>query len=192
MRTPNNSSNYEQEYYRDADGNPHYIERTSGTKNPNAYTHGYSHGRAVERSHQNDLARRDSENTARGLLVGVLLASLAAIGSAYAWYLNQPDSRTNSVPESSQPAPSPQKQTTIIEKVKEVPVERIREVPVERVKEVPVAVPVPAQNTAEPEVTEVPQQPVNQNVFPTTDTPESKMDNNQGTQNAEPGTENNN
>jgi hypothetical protein len=159
MKTPNDPKSYEQEYYHDEQGNPHYVERVTEPKDgdTNAYRHGYTHGRAAERSHQYDLSTRDSENTARGLLVGALLATLAALGGAYAWYLNQPKSSSSPVapvvvpaPEKSQPNPVPEQQTTIIERVKEVPVERVKEVPVERVKEVPVVVPVPEQVTPAP------------------------------------------
>ncbi|GFE67405.1 hypothetical protein [Chroococcus sp. FPU101] len=146
MKTPNDPKKYEQEYYRDVDGNVHYVERTTESEKPNSYQNGYTHGRAAERSYQNNLSQRDSENTARGLLIGVILASLAALGGAYAWYRSQPEAsqQTESPvvtpePVKTQPSPVPEQKTTIIERVKEVPVEKV--------KEVPVLVPVPQSNT---------------------------------------------
>jgi outer membrane biosynthesis protein TonB len=146
MKTPNEPKKYEQEYYRDADGNLHYVERTTESEKPNSYQNGYTHGRAVERSYQNNLSQRDSQNTARGLLIGAILASLATLGGAYAWYRSQPDPQTTESPVvapepvKTQPSPvAPEQKTTIIERVKEVPVEKV--------KEVPVLVPVPQSNT---------------------------------------------
>lgn len=138
MKTPNDPKKYEQEYSRDADGNVHYVERTTESEKPISYQNGYAHGRAAERSYQNNLSQRDSENTARGLLIGAILASLAALGGAYAWYRSQPDPQTTESPVvapepvKTQPSPVvPEQKTTIIE----------------RVKEVPVLVPVPQSNT---------------------------------------------
>lgn len=141
MKTPNDPKKYEQEYYRDVDGNIHYVERTTESEKPISYQNSYAHGRAAERSYQHNLSQRDSENTARGLLIGAILASLAAIGGVYAWYRSQPESPQTQTTESPVVAPEsvktqpssvvPEQKTTIIE----------------RVKEVPVLVPVPQSNT---------------------------------------------
>lgn len=170
MKTPNDPKKYEQEYYRDAEGNTHYVERTTQPQSPNNYQNGYTHGRAAERSYQNDLAQRDSENTARGLLIGSILASLAVLGGAYAWYRTSaetPEPATiapvvEPAPPQTQPSPAPEQKTTIIEKVKEVPVERV--------KEVPVLVPVPQNNTPKPATT-APNSTSTQSTTPADSTP---------------------
>jgi hypothetical protein len=142
MTNPNNHENYRSENrqvsYTDANGETHtHVQRTTETvnnrSNPNSYGSGYVSGRESERRYQQaNLAERDNANTANGLLLGVILASLATLGAAAFWYFNQ---RSNPavdntvpvvVPVPNNPSPeatqSPQPRTTIIERTREVPV----------------------------------------------------------------------
>lgn len=146
MTNPNNHDNYRsenrQESYTNANGETHtHVRRTTETVNnrndPSSYGNGYVSGRESERRYQQaNLAERDNANTANGLLLGVILASLATLGAAAFWYFNQ---RSNPavdntvpvvvpvpVPNSASPSPaasqSPPSRTTIIEKTREVPV----------------------------------------------------------------------
>lgn len=157
MATPDDPKEFNKEVqqtsYQDNDGHVHNVKRVTETRNPNVennYTHSYQQGRSVERNHQRNLAERDSDNTARGLLLGVLLASLAAIGGGITWYNSQQRNDNITpvvvpVPDQSQPSSSPEArqepntQTTIIE--------RTREVPSERTQDVPVPAPIPQQQT---------------------------------------------
>lgn len=136
MSNPNEPKSYgrevRQESYNDANGHTH-VTRTSETvnnaANPNAYRDGYVEGRVTENHYQEEvLAERDNENAGRGLLLGILLTSLAALTAGAIWYYNQ---RNDDVPPTivipnSQPAPSPspeaKRETTIIEKTRDVPV----------------------------------------------------------------------
>ncbi len=165
MTNPSDNKNYRevrQESYTDKDGNAHTdVTKTSETVDNSAanYQSGYVQGRASERNYEEALAQRDDENTSRGLLIGVVLAGLAAlIGSAF-WYFNQSSQTVDNTvaPATSAPiySPSPSpvvtqtaqpQQTTIIERTKEVPVK----VPVEKTKEVPVFIPVPQQAAPAP------------------------------------------
>lgn len=151
-----------QESHTDNDGNTHTdVTKTSETVDNSAaksqYQSGYVQGRTSERNYGEALTQRDDENTSRGLLIGVVLAGLAAlIGSAF-WYFNQSSQTVDSTtPTTSAPiiiSPSPvatqtpqPQQTTIIERTKEVPVQV--PVTVEKTKEVPVFIPVPQQKAA--------------------------------------------
>lgn len=159
-----NKSNREvrQESHTDNDGNTHTdVTRTSETvdnsaANSQSYQSGYVQGRRTERNNEEALIQRDDENTSRGLLIGVVLAGLAAlIGSAF-WYFNQSSQTVDTTtPTTTAPVSSPSpvvtqtlqpQQTTIIERTKEVPVQV--PVTVEKTKEVPVFIPVPQQKAA--------------------------------------------
>jgi hypothetical protein len=144
MTNPNNHEKYRsenrQESYTDANGETHtHVRRTTetvnNTPNTNSYGSGYVSGRENERRYQQaNLAERDNSNTANGLLLGVILTSLATLGVGAFWYFNQ---RSNPavdntvpvvvpVPTNASPSPeatqSPQQRTTIIERTREVPV----------------------------------------------------------------------
>lgn len=144
MTNPNNHENYRsenrQESYTNANGETHtHLRRTTetvnNTPNTNSYGSGYVSGRENERRYQQaNLAERDNSNTANGLLLGVILTSLATLGVGAFWYFNQ---RSNPavdntvpvvvpVPTNASPSPqatqSSQPQTTIIERTREVPV----------------------------------------------------------------------
>lgn len=134
---PGNNYNREvrQESYQDANGNTH-VNVTKTTESNDSYHHGYVHGRVAERSTQERAsAVRDNENAARGLLLGILLTTVAVLSAGVFWYLNQSAQTSISTPqpvlipvpsdkpntESSTVDRSSEKQT-IIEKIKEVPV----------------------------------------------------------------------
>jgi hypothetical protein len=165
MTNSNDNKSYReirQESHTDNDGNTHTdVTRTSETvdnsaANSQSYQSGYVSGRTSERNYEEALTQRDDENTSRGLLIGVVLAGLAAlIGSAF-WYFNQSSQTVETTtPIISAPITSPSpaaiqtpqpQQTTIIERTKEVPVQV--PVTVEKIKEVPVYIPVPQQKAA--------------------------------------------
>jgi hypothetical protein len=95
MTNFNDPKNYDREVaretYRDASGETHEVTRVTETANSkdDAYERGYVHGKAVDLSYQRaDLAQRDNDNAARGLLLGLLLASIAALVGGFLWYIN--------------------------------------------------------------------------------------------------------
>lgn len=176
MATSNNNKNYnreiEQESYYDPNGGTREVTRISEveTKDGDTYSQGYIHGKAAERSYQkSSLVQRDNDNAARGLILGLLLASLAALVGGFVWYVNERNEDAIEpvnplivpVPDRSQPNPSPspspqsqqqpQQKTVVIEKVKEVPVTKEVPVVVEKTKEVPVPVPVPVPQQQTPQ-----------------------------------------
>ena len=139
MSNPNEPKNsgheVRQESHNNVDGHTHtHVTRTSETVNnvPNSHVHqeGYVAGRVDENLRQGEvLAERDNENASRGLLIGILLTSLAALTAGTIWYFNQrnnAEAPSTIVIPNSQPAPSPspaaKQETTIIEKTREVPV----------------------------------------------------------------------
>lgn len=138
MSNPNEPKNsgreVHQESHNNVNGHTHTnVTRTSETVNniPNLNTPqaGYVEGRVDENLHQGEvLAERDDENASRGLLIGILLTSLAALTAGAIWYFNRNDADpvpTIVIP-NSQPAPSPspeaKQETTIIERTRDVPV----------------------------------------------------------------------
>ena len=135
MSNPNENKNYNrevrQESHNDANGHTH-VTRTNkinNVSNPKAYGDGYVDGQVTENRYQQEvLTERDNENAGRGLLIGILLTSLAALTAGAIWYYNQRDDATPTtiVVPNSQPAPSPspeaRQNTTIIEKTRDVPV----------------------------------------------------------------------
>jgi hypothetical protein len=159
MTNPNDNKSYREirhDSYTDNNGNTHTdVTRTSETVNntedSQSYQSGYLQGRTSERNYQQEsLAQRDNDNANRGLLIGILLTTLAALIGGALWYFNQREQAVDNtvapteVPVQTSPAniQTPQPQTTIIERTKEVPV------PVERTKEVPVFIPVPQQKAS--------------------------------------------
>lgn len=130
-----------QEFYNEPSGNTcTNVTRTTETVNnstpeqrTNSYSDGYVHGKVSERRYQeNVLAERDNNNAARGLLLGIIFTSVAALAVGYTWLFNQkneaptsvtptviiPNSKSNDklAPEAKQP---PQKET-IIERTRDV------------------------------------------------------------------------
>jgi type IV secretory pathway VirB10-like protein len=159
MSNPNDPTNYNSEVrkdsYTDANGNTEsHVTRSTETGNSNSYRDGYVDGRVTESGYKEEnLIERDENNSARGMLFGILLASLAALGAGAVWYFNQPKAVDNTpttvvvpVPTNTTPSPAaiqtPQPQQTTI---------------IERTKEVPVPVLVPQQQAAPPTVQQKPQ-----------------------------------
>ncbi len=140
-----------QDTYTDANGQTYTnVTRTTETSdlNPNSYQDGYINGQVSERRYQEEnLAARDNSSAASGLVVGIFLTALVGLIAGGIWFFTQRDEAAKhnatptAAPTTSRPSPqasqTPQKQTTIIERTKEVPV------PVERTKEVPVPIFVP-------------------------------------------------
>lgn len=132
-----------QESHNDSDGVTHnHVTRTNetvnkGAVNPNSesYRDGYVDGRISENAYQEEaLVERDNNNASRGLLIGIILTSLAALTAGAIWFYNQRNdvepAPTIVVPPPNQPAASPspeanqqpEGQTTIIERTRDVPV----------------------------------------------------------------------
>ncbi len=96
-----------------------------------SYRDGYVHGRVSERRQQDEVLEvRDNNNAARGLLIGISLASLVGLGLAALFFWNQrPEEAPTQiiVPQAVSPSPSPQpaetqNRTTVIERqVEKVP-----------------------------------------------------------------------
>jgi hypothetical protein len=189
-----------QDSYNDANGHTHTnVTRTEETVNngvvkPNAdsYRDGYVSGRVSERSYQEEnLAVRDNNNAASGLVIGLLLTSLVGLAAGTWFFLNQRnDAPAPVIPNivvprqpdakpapAAKPAPearqAPKKETTIIERTRDVLV------PVPQ-KQAPAPQPVaPAPNINITVPNSEPKQPAAQEA-PSTQTaptqPESKSD----------------
>ncbi len=172
MTNPNDNKSYRevrQDSYTESDGNTYTsVTRTSETVNnssvdPNSYESGYVHGRASERR----LAEVYEDNASGGFLLGLLLVLLAGLTVGAVWFFTQRDETRNNTPAPTvtvTPTQTPQSQTKIIERTKEVAV------PVERTREVPVPFPVPQQNSSPPTVNTTP----NINITVPPQTPASK------------------
>ncbi|MBD6618925.1 hypothetical protein FNW02_24650 [Komarekiella sp. 'clone 1'] len=117
----------QQDSYKDANGHIHTnVKKTEETinnvpvgSNSNSYRNGYVDA-------QENLADRDNSNAASGLLVGLLLASLVGLVGGVLFFLNQRNDTPTPItpaivvpqkPEAKQP---PEKETTIIEKTRDV------------------------------------------------------------------------
>lgn len=145
MSNPNERTTHNrevrQEFYNDASGNTYSnVTRTSETVNnstadkaTSSYTNGYVQGKVSERRYQeNVLAQRDNNNAARGLLLGIIFTSVAALAVGYAWLFNQKNEAPTSVtptvivpnsPPDNKPTPEvdrPPQKETIIERTKEL------------------------------------------------------------------------
>lgn len=141
MTNSNKQNNYGREVsqestHKDANGHIHTnATRTTETvNNPsnNSYQSGYINGQVSERRQEETLVERDNDNAARGLLLGILLTALAALGGGAIWFFNRdlspapvtpvvvpvPNNKPDTKP-SPQASKAPEK-TTIIEKTKEV------------------------------------------------------------------------
>lgn len=122
------------EVYRDANGNA-YAQQTTTTPgsdgqraphDPTAYKDGYVQGRVSEqRLNEENQRVRDNDNAASGLVIGILLTSLAGIVIGLLFFLNQrnetptPASAPPVTAPSSAPASQPSNnRTTIIERTK--------------------------------------------------------------------------
>jgi outer membrane biosynthesis protein TonB len=116
------------ETYSDTDGRTNVTKTTETVNGSNSYSNGYVNGQVDERHEENSLVARDNENAGRGLLIGILLASLAALTAGAIWFANQSNDVNTvtpvvlPVPNRVEPSPSPEirTETTIIEKNTEV------------------------------------------------------------------------
>lgn len=164
MANPNDPQNYgrevRQETYNDTDGHTSISKTTETVNGANTYNDGFANGQVAERYQEDALASRDNENAGRGLLIGILLASLAALTAGAVWFANQ-NNDVNPVtpvvvpvPNRAEPSPVPETktETTIIEKTRDV------------------LVPVPQQQTspAPQQPSTAPEQNVNITVPPVT------------------------
>lgn len=111
------------------------------------YKEGYVQGRVVENGRENQLRERDNDNAARGLFLGIILASLVALGAGTLYYLTQRDGAstpaTTPAPQQTEAEPAPtrtiERERTLIERVIPVPQEN------SGTQEQPPAEPAPAQ-----------------------------------------------
>lgn len=132
--------NDEVRQYNDASGNTYTnVSRTTETVNNstsgrenNSYTDGYIHGQVTGQHQEDILVQRDNNNAARGLIIGILLASITALTVGTIWLFNQnneaptqvipPVIVPNSKPD-EKPSPQPQQpaqKETIIERTRDV------------------------------------------------------------------------
>jgi hypothetical protein len=86
-----------------------------------SYEEGYLHGRVAERSLDNQIEQDRSESTAaRGLVLGIALASLVGLTAGVLFYLNQRDESPTPTQVVAPATPqSPNRETTIIERTTE-------------------------------------------------------------------------
>lgn len=109
----------------------------NGQPNPQTdldYQDGYVQGRVHEQSIETNLRERDNQNAARGMLLGIVFASLASAIIAALFISNQNQTSTPVIPaapvavpanpQNSSPAPSPQTNTQVRERI----IERTQEV----------------------------------------------------------------
>lgn len=111
------------------------------------YKEGYVQGRVVENVQENRLRDRDNDNAARGLFLGIILASLVALGAGTLYYLSRGDGAstpaTAPAPQQTEAEPAPtrtiERERTLIERVIPVPQDTSGE------QEQPPAEPAPAE-----------------------------------------------
>ncbi|GAA6622451.1 IMCp domain-containing protein [Scytonema sp. NUACC26] len=172
-----NSQEIRKDIYTDGDRNLRTnVTRTTETVNNGktdvqSYQNGYLQGQSSERNYQERIVQRDTDNTSRGIILGLLLTLIIGLTVGAVWYFNQ---RNSSVENTTTPSEVPttntaspagtqnsQNRTTIIERTREVPtvIERTKEVPtviektkevptvIEKTKEVPVPVFIPEQKS---------------------------------------------
>ncbi|MCT7974287.1 hypothetical protein [Laspinema olomoucense] len=111
------------------------------------YNDGYVQGRVVENVRENQLRERDNDNSARGLFLGIILTSLAALAAGTLYYLSDRDGAstpvTTPVPQQIEAEPAPtrtiERERTLIERVIPVPQDTSGE------QEQPASEPAPAE-----------------------------------------------
>lgn len=159
MKT-NEPNNYSREVSREVHSDPETnaytsttrssetVKNTAGDSQRAAYDEGDAHGRVSESYRQAEYQDvRDNQTASRALLLGIILASVAALAGGTLYYLNQRN-------ESPTPAaaPSPSKETTIIERQVPVP----QQPPADRI------IPIPQQPTTPPDINITVPNPQNQ------------------------------
>ncbi len=133
MSNPNEPQNYgnkvSKEIHNTTDGRVDVTKTNETVSGSNAYKDGFVNGQVAESYQEDALVSRDNENAGRGLLIGILLASLAAITAGAVWFANQSNDVVNTVtpvvvpvPNRVEPSPSPEirTETKIIEKTRDV------------------------------------------------------------------------
>lgn len=127
----------------DLDGNVH-----NELPEPTSYRDGYVHGRVTEhhRAEDREIAREDN-NTAKGLIIGIGVTALVALGIAAMFIFSPredndtlilPPAVEDTVPETPVEDTEPANPPTIIDRTRET------------IREVPVPVPVPQEQPAQP------------------------------------------
>ncbi|MBW4615724.1 MAG: hypothetical protein KME21_21085 [Desmonostoc vinosum HA7617-LM4] len=137
----NSNQNYNKEVqqgsYTDPNGHTHTnitqtektISNNTTVPNSESYRNGYASGVVSERRYQQENLAKREDNSISGLIIGFLLA-LAAVSAGAFWYFA---GRQETVQDTATPAPvltpspeakqtPPQKEITIIEKTRDVPV----------------------------------------------------------------------
>lgn len=202
MSNPNERQTFGHEeshkYYTDSNGNTHaeVTKNTETANNTDSFRDGYVHGQVTERGYQEEvLSERDNNNAARGLLLGIILTSLAALTVGVVWFLNQsneaPTQVLPSVVVPAEPDVSPSPETkeppakeTIIERTRDVLVP----IPQQPTPQAPAPAPQPNVNITVPN--SAPQQPAaeqapatqtappaSQSQSNSTETPDTQSDN---------------
>jgi outer membrane biosynthesis protein TonB len=130
MANSNDPQNYgkevRKEIYSDTDGQTNITKTTETVNGANAYKDGYVNGQIAESYQEDVVVARDNENAGRGLLIGILLASLAAITAGAVWFANQSNDVNTitpvavPVPNRVEPSPVPETKTEIRTIKKEV------------------------------------------------------------------------
>jgi len=132
MSNPNEPQNYgkevSKEIHNTTDGRVDVTKTTETVNGSNAYKDGFVNGQVAESYQEDALVARDNENAGRGLLIGILLASLAAITAGAVWFANQSNDVNTvtpvvlPVPNRAEPSivPEIRTETKIIEKNTEV------------------------------------------------------------------------
>ena len=124
MSNPNEPQNYGKEIHNTTGDRVDVTKTTETVSGSNAYKDGFVNGQVAESYQEDALVARDNENAGRGLLIGILLASLAAITAGAVWFANQSNDVNPvtpvvvPVPNRAEPNPSPEirTETKIIEK----------------------------------------------------------------------------
>ncbi|MDX2214680.1 MAG: hypothetical protein SFY66_15425 [Oculatellaceae cyanobacterium bins.114] len=142
-----------------------------------AYRDGYEHGKAHEHYVEADLRNRDNENAARGMLFGIVFASLASAVIAALFIANHNPTSTPvapvAVPVPQSPSPLPSPQTNNVQ-VRERVIERTQElVPVPQPQPPTVTNPPSGTVNQAPVTQPVPGQPQGQTTQPQTQTTQS-------------------
>lgn len=132
MANPNDPQNYGRELHPEkssnTDGHTKVTKTTETANGANTYKDGYVNGQIAQSYQEDALVSRDNENAGRGLLIGILLASLAALTAGAVWYANQSNNVNPvtpvvvPVPNRAEPSPVPETKTEIrtIEKTRDV------------------------------------------------------------------------
>jgi len=105
-------------------GNHSNLDTNVEKVSPTSYQEGYIHGRASERSIENERQEiRDEKTATRGLVIGAALTTLVGLTAGTLFFLNQNQANESSTPVVVPPrtaSQQPAKETTIIERNTEI------------------------------------------------------------------------